>query len=359
VLFGLVAGALSDRWDRRAMMICADLADAALLASVPLAHWLGILTVPHLLLVAFAGPAVAVFFDGANFGALPVLVGRDRIATANAAVFGAATAVETVAPAVVGVGLAVFHPATLLALDALSFASSAALIRAISRVLQDPSRAPSRVTLAMVVSDIGEGVRFLVRHPGVRAMTIVGALQCMAGGAFVALDVVWCDRMLGIGTSGWRFGLVFSAWGVGGVVADIALPRLLRRTSAASIALLALPVSAVCGILTPYAGSWPLGVVGLFLWSSCYTLVVVNSISYRQQVTPEHLLGRVNTAGRMLAWGVGWSLGASIGGGLGSLVGIRPAMSGMAALAVVACVVAWTSPLREEARGVVLEARAG
>jgi MFS family permease len=346
VLFGLVAGALADRWDRRSMMICADLGDVALLASIPVAHWLGVLTVPHVLVVAFAGPAIAVFFDGANFGALPVLVGRDRIASANAAVFGASTAVETVAPALVGVALAVLHPATLIAVDALSFAASASLIRAISRVLQDPSRPPTRVTVAMVLGDIREGVLFLVRHPGVRAMTIVGALQCMAGGAFVALDVVWCDRVLGIGTSGWRFGLIFSAWGVGAILANLAISHLLRRSSAAAITLGALPFSAVCGVLTPLAGWWPLGVLGLFLWSFFYTLVVVNSISYRQQVTPEPLLGRVNTAGRMLAWGVGWTVGAACGGVLGGLVGIRPAMSGMAALAIVACVVAWTSPLR-------------
>lgn len=118
VAFGLLAGALSDRRDRRGTMIAADLVDAALLASLPVAHWGGALTVTHVFFVAFAGPAAAVFFDGANFGALPVLVGRDRIAEANAFVFGAATGVDMVAPALVGVSLAVVHPATILAVDA-------------------------------------------------------------------------------------------------------------------------------------------------------------------------------------------------------------------------------------------------
>ncbi len=346
VAFGLVAGALSDRHDRRRIMVAADLADAALLASVPIAHWAGLLTIPHVLLVAFAGPAVAVFFDGANFGALPVLVGRDRIAEANALVFGAATAVEMVAPALVGVGLAVVHPATLLAVDALSFAASAALVRAVTRVLYDADRVSSRLGGRGLFSEIGDGLRFLVAHDGVRTMTAVGTLQCMAGGAFVALDVVWCDQVLGIGTSGWRFGLVFSAWGVGGILADLALPRLLRRTTAARITLSALPASAVLGIATPFAGEWVLGAVGLFLWSCLYTLVTVNSISYRQQVTPEHLQGRVNTAGRMLAWGVGWTFGALAGGALAHLVGVRDALALMASLGLVACAVAWTSPLR-------------
>lgn len=349
VAFGLVSGVLSDRQDRRRLMVTADLVDAALLASVPIAYWLGVLTVPHVLLVAFAGPAVAVFFDGANFGALPVLVGRHRIAEANAWVFGAATVVDTVAPAFVGVSLAVVSPATVLAVDAVSFAASAALVRAIARMLQDPHRLPSRLTRRAVLADIREGLLFLMRHAGVRTMTLVGTLQCMAGGAFVALDVVWCDQVLHIGTSGWRFGLVFSAWGVGGILADVALPRLLRRTTAARITLWALPLSAAFGILTPFAQWWLLGAVGVFLWSCFYTLVMVNSISYRQQVTPEPLLGRVNTAGRMLAWGIGWTLGALGGGVLAQLVGVPRAMSVMAGLGLVACAVAWTSPLRESA----------
>lgn len=346
VVFGLLSGALSDRHDRRAIMVAADLGDAALLASVPVAYWLGVLTVPHVMAVAFLGPAVAVFFDGANFGALPVLVGRDRIAEANAYVFGAATTVEMIAPALVGVGLAVVHPATLIAVDALSFAASAAIVRGISRMLHDTQRAPAAFAMRGLFTEISEGLRFLVHHGGVRTMTIIGTLQCMAGGAFVALDVVWCDTLLGIGTSGWRFGLVFSAWGVGGILADLALPRLLRRTTAARIALGALPASAVLGVLTPLAGTWALGALGLFLWSCFYTLVVVNSISYRQQVTPEPLLGRVNTAGRMLSWGVGWTLGAAAGGVLAHLVGVREAMMLMAGMGAVACVVAWTSPLR-------------
>ncbi len=346
VVFGLLSGALSDRHDRRAIMVGADLLDAALLASVPVAYWLGVLTVAHVMIVAFAGPAVAVFFDGANFGALPVLVGRDRIAEANAYVFGAATAVEMVTPALVGVGLAVVHPATLLAVDALSFAASAAFVRAVSRLLHDGERVSAPFTAKRLLGEIGDGLRFLAGHGGVRTMTLVGTLQCMAGGAFVALDVVWCDTVLDIGTSGWRFGVVFSAWGVGGILADLALPRLLRRTTAARITLGALPFSAVLGILTPLAGAWLVGALGLFLWSCFYMLVVVNSISYRQQVTPEHLLGRVNTAGRMLSWGVGWTFGAVAGGVLAHLVGVREAMVLMAGLGLVACVVAWTSSLR-------------
>jgi hypothetical protein len=346
VLFGLFAGALADRWDRRAVMVRAEVAAAVVMASVPLAHWLGLLTIAQLMAVAFVVPAIGVFFDGANFGALPLLVGRDRIARANAAVFGAASSAEMVLPALVGIGLAVVHPATMLALDTLSYAVSAACIARIGRALYDRTRARPPLSTRVLFSDIGDGLRYLVAHDGVRTMTIVGSVQSMAGAGFVALMVIWCDRVLGIGTSGLRFGVVYSSWSLGGLVAVVALPRLLRSTSAARVALLALPVSAVVGILTGLAPTWQLAALGLFAWSCAYTMVVVNSISYRQQVTPEHLLSRVNTAGRMLAWGVGGTLGAVAGGVLGHLVGIRAAMVAMSSLTLIAVALAWTSPLR-------------
>ncbi|MBA3310958.1 MAG: MFS transporter [Nocardioidaceae bacterium] len=347
MLFGLFAGALSDRWDRRLVMINADLANAALAASVPVAYWLGALTVPHVLIVAFGGPAIGVFFDGANFGALPLLVGRERIAQANAVVFGSAAAVETVMPSLVGIGLAVVHPADLLAVDAVSFAASALLLRGITRALHDRARERPRLSRTVLFGDIREGLAFLMRHDGVRTMTIVTAIQSFAGGGFVALMVVWCDRVLGVGTEGWRFGLVYTGWAVGAVVAAVALPRMLRRAAPAQIALLALPLAALFGVSTAgLATSWPVAATGLLLWSIFYSLVIINSISYRQQVTPENLLGRVNTAGRMLAWGVGWTLGALVGGVLGGLIGVRAALVVMTALGFVAVLVAWTSPLR-------------
>lgn len=345
MLFGLVAGALSDRWNRRTVMVTADLLSAALLASIPIAHWADVLTVPHILVVAFLGPTVGTFFDGAVFGAIPMLVGRARIGQANSYVWSVQGLGEVVMPSLVGLSLAVVHPATLLGFDALTFLASAALVRGIGRALQDDTRERTPLTARQVGADIGEGLRYLWGHPGVRTMTIIGFTQCLSGGAFVALMVVWADRQLGVGTEGLRFGLVYGAWAVGGLVASTSLPRLLRGTTPARVTLVALPFSVALGLLTPLWHTWWLGALSLFAWSIGYTLVAINSISYRQQETPEHMLGRVNTAGRMLAWGLGWTGGAFLAGALSEVIGLRPTLFTMAGLAAVGVLVAWTSPL--------------
>ncbi len=351
LLFGLFSGALTDRWNRKKVMVTADILSTLLVVTIPVADLVAEVTVPHVLLVAFVGPTIGVFFDGAVFGALPALVGRNRIAEANSVVWASQSVVEMVVPSLVGVLLAFLHPAWLLGFDALTFAVSAALIAGIVRPTYDASRERPPLTVSQVLRDIREGLDYLVRHPGVRTFTIIGFLQCVAAGGFIALMVVWIDQRLGVGTEGLRFGLVIGAWSVGGLAASLALPFLVRRVAAARIALGALPVAAAVGLVLPFVTSWWLAGVTLALWAVAYQLVVVNSITYRQQVTPDHLLGRVNTAGRMLAWGMGSTGGAFLAGVLVGWLGLVTTLVLLSLVQVVATVVAWTSPLLLDVSG--------
>ncbi|MFI5692659.1 MFS transporter [Kribbella sp. NPDC051586] len=351
LLTGLFAGALADRWNRRRVMITADCVNAALVGSVPVAHLLGVLSIAQVLVVAFTVQSVYTFFDGANFGALPVLVGRARVARANSAVWTASSLIELFVPPLTGLTLAVLDPASLLTLDALSFAASAFAVRGIVRAMSESREGQPPLRPRVVLADIGDGLRYLVRHAGVRTMTIVGSVQSFTGGGFMALIVVWCDRVLHVGTSGLRFGLVWGTWGIGGMIAALSLPRLLKRMPPAAITLYALPVSALLGVLSPLSPHWVVAALALLVWGSAYVLVVVNAVSYRQQVTPEKLLGRVNTAGRMLSWGVGWTLGSLVGGVLGNAFGPRTGMVLMGLCGFVGVVIAWTSPLRRIAAG--------
>jgi MFS family permease len=346
LMLGLVAGALADRWNRRRVMVAADLCSAVALGSIPVAAALGSLTVPHVLVVAFVAPAVFVFFDAANFGAVPMLVGRPRIATANSAIWSAGTVVEIVVPAAGGALLALVAPPSLIALDAVSFVASAFLIRAVSTPLSEtrPGRQP--LTVRGLLGEAGEGLRFLAGHPNVRSITIVGACQALAGGAFVGQMVVWADRRLGVAEGNWRLGVMFSAWGIGGLIASLALPRLVRTFGAPRVTLVALPVSGTLSVLTALAWSWMAGAVLMVAWGVAYMMVVTNAITYRQQVTPEALMSRVNTAGRMLSFGVGFPLGGLMGGLVAQVAGPVAGMLAGSVVALAGTVFAWMSPLR-------------
>jgi len=347
LLFGLPAGALADRFDRRRVMVLSDLANAVVLGSLPVAYLLGALTVPHVMVAAFLVPALFVFFDAADFGAVPTLVGRDRIASANSIIWGSSTIVEVAVPPLAGAALAVVNGAELIAIDAVSYVASALLVRALKRPLSAVDRAPKEpLHLAALLAEIREGLRFVWRHSTVRAMTVVGAFQSVAGGAFVGQMIVWADRRLDVRAGDWRLGVVLCTWSLGGLASSIALPRLARRYGAARVALVALPFSAAMCIATAFAGQWVVGAVCLLLWGAVYMTVVTNSITYRMQVTPEPLLSRVNTTGRMLSFGVGWPIGAGLGGLVAEASGPQAAMLAGSALLVVAAVGAWLSPLR-------------
>lgn len=373
VLVGLVAGAVADRFDRQRLMVAADTVNVVVVGSVPVAWWLGHLTIPHILLAAFLVQAVFTFFDGANFGALPVLVGRERVGEANAAIWGVGGVIDLVGPAAAGAALAVLHPADLLAIDALSYVASALLVRAIRRQMSSPRGAggtdgtgdawgltgpyaglaglrpgAGRLNLAEIGGDVREGLGFLVHHVGVRTQTAIGTLQSAAGAGFMALFVPWADRVLRVGSSGWRFGLLYSVWGIGGILAASLSSRLLVRLGAARVTLLAMPVSAAAGVAATLVDSWVAAASILALWGVAYQLVIINAVTYRQTVTPEHLLSRVNTSARMISWGVGWSLGALAAGALSQVVPVRTAMLTVVCCGVLAAGLGWASPLRHE-----------
>jgi len=346
LLFGLFSGALSDRLDRKRVMVAADVVAGLTIASVPVAHALGSLTTVHALLAGFLTQTAFVFFDGAAFGALPAIVGRDRIGSANAAVWGFGSLLDLGVPMVAGVLLAVVDPATLLALDAMSFLLSAACVATIRTRLSAQRLGMPPLRPRVLLAEVAVGLRFLWGHAGVRSQTVVGFLLSLSGAGFMSLSVPYADRLLGVGTSGWRFGLVFAAWGVGGILVAVCTPRLLRFTSPNRLALIWLPIAGAAGVVVAITSTWQVAVGVMVVWGVAYQGVVLNSMTYRQQVTPEPLLGRVNTAGRMLSFGVGWTCGALGASALAGAIGLRPALVAVVAVGLVATVFGWLSPLR-------------
>ncbi len=345
LLLGLFAGAAADRLPRIRLMVGTDLASGVLIASVPLAYHLGVLSPVHVLVVAFAAQGMFVFFDAANFASLPALVGSARLPSANSLVFGTASALDVVTPLLAGLTLAVAHPSDLLAVDALTFVASALLVSTIRRPLDAGPRAA-----ATVRADIREGLSFLWQHRLVRTMTWLGSLQSVGGGAFVALLVVWADRVLGVRQGDWRLGVPYGSWGAGAVIGTALLPGLTRRVGGPRVTLLALPASGVLGILTPLAGQWAVAATLFAMWGVAYMVVIVNAVTVRQQATPAHLQGRVNTTGRMIAFGLGWPLGAALGGLLAERYGPVVGMVVPAGIIAVAGAVAWLGPLRTAGR---------
>jgi MFS family permease len=379
IAFGLLAGALADRVRRRRLMVGCDLGCAALMAAIPVAGAFGRLTIPLVVLVALAAPSLFVWFDAASFGAVPTLAGPGRVVQAVSGLSAAGSVTGLVAPAVAGGLLALIAPAQAIIVDAASYLISAVLLASIRRPFetrpgggpddghgQPDGRQPAGDDQPDGDQPAGDdrpdgdqpragggildGLRFLWGHRLLRAMTMAGTAVSVTGGAGTGLLVVYAVSALGLARTDARIGLLYTTAAAGGLIAAVAVPRIRRRVPAGrvTLAFLGLNVVAVAGVaLAPGFGFALIALAGYLF---CYSMVTVNGIAYRQEITPDGLQSRVNTAGRMLAWG-GYPLGALAGGALAEVLPIRVTLLVMTLPVAISFVLGFRPLSRDRQRG--------
>jgi MFS family permease len=343
LLFGLFAGAAADRLRRRAMMIGADLGCALLLLTLPAAASLHALTTGHVLGVAFGVGCGFCWFDAASWGARMRLAGAAGIAQANSVMWSTEVVLGVAVPAGAGLVAVATDPTLVLALDAATYLVSAALIARIGTDL-DPTP-DARNARRRLRDDIGEGVAYVWRQPVLRSLSLAGCCLNVAVGGSLGLLVVHADQVLGVSTSDGRIGAIHTSCAVGSLIAALALPAAARRfgpgpVSVAGQCLFVLAVVALA-VTSAFAAALALWVV----WA--YARITVNGtgITVRQLLTPDALQGRVNTVGRMIAWG-GTPVGALAGGLIADAAGIRVAYLTLAVVPVIGVGLLLGSPVR-------------
>ncbi len=307
LLFGLVIGAVTDRTDRRRLMIATDLLSAAAVASVPAAAALGVLDVRWIFAIVFATSTLSIFFEAAQFGAIPSLVEETDLVTANGRIQASFAAASVLGPLAAGALLVVLPVEQLLLVDAASFLASAMALGLIRR----PFNAPGARRTTSVRADIGEGLRYVLRHPVLRNISAMMALvNVVSITAYAQLVVLAKQRYA---ASDAQIGLLFAAGGVGVFLLSLAAGPLRRRLSFGTVALGALMLSGLLTVALAFAPTYPLAVACWGLSSGFGILFNINTGSLRQAIVPNQLLGRVITIAMVLAWSAN-PLGAMAGG---------------------------------------------
>lgn len=315
----LPVGALVDRLDRRRTMVCANAARAGFVA-VPAMAIIANGGSLWLLYVAAACTGVAeVFYDTAAQSILPSLVPRSRLDKAN----GRLVAVELGAQELVGPPLG----GALVAIAvALSFAVSAALwVVALAALLAvtgafRPLRDGPRTTIRY---DVREGFSFLMGRPLLRTMALMVGMTNLAGSATFVVFVLFAvgpESTLGLSEA--HFGLLLAMLAAGGLVGGLIGERVQQGLGRART--LTLSVLGMIAYVSAPALTADVRVIAATLFTSGITIMLWNitTVSFRQRVTPDHLLGRVNSAYRLIAWGTR-PLGAALGGAVGQWLGVR------------------------------------
>lgn len=342
VIFGLFAGALADRADRRRIMITTDLISALCMFSITVASTFGVLSAAQIVAVALISSSSTLFFEASAYGLVPAIVGKQKIASANSALYGSSTVVRITGTAAAGVLIAVIKPGGTIAIDAASFIASAYFIRIVA---YRPEARPAGKRPGYRES-IREGGQFLWGHRTLRTMTVVGTLQSISGGAIIGQLVVFAGLVLGIRGGDPRIGLLYTAWSVGGIGGSVLLPILLRKLSPFQVLLFALPAGSLLGALVISTSNWLIAIAAIAAWGSVYLVVLVNTMNYCQQVTPDHLQSRVNTTRRVISSGLGVPLGALASSTLTTFFNITVGMAVAVVSVAVAAIIVWLTYAR-------------
>jgi predicted MFS family arabinose efflux permease len=320
LLFGLIVGVYADRWDRRTILLVADLVRFAALASVPLAAFFQMLTLAQLYLVAFVTGTARVWFEVAHYSLVPTLVGPSQVVDANSSLEVAEGVSNLVGPSLGGLLIKVFGAANALLADALSFMLAAFAWMSLG---PRPSEALAEVGWR---AQLAAGLRFVLRQRVILENTLSAVVLNVVFAAITTVFVFYAQHELGLDAA--RTGLVLGLAGLGPIGFAALAPRLRRRFRVGQLLLGELLVTgpllalldvapllpAVAALLTASAS------LGLAFGSGILSRILVRS--YIQATVPPTVLARVNASIRVVAWGA-IPLGAVLGGTLTQLIGVR------------------------------------
>lgn len=295
IFTGIFAGVLADRVNRRALLIACDVVRALVYVLVPLA-WLFSPQVWLLYVVVPIGAALGMIFQVAYVTVVPGLVGEGQIMQANSRLYGTYSIASITGPVLAGLVSAMYGPSVAIAADAGSFAVSAAglcFVRPRSRSAIAAGEAPPPIPRAGW-KDVLVGARFLWRHPALRSLTVLLSFL-----TFLTLglnDLIIFHLKHDLGQPDSAAGYVLASAAVGSMAAAVfaGLARGFLGFGACWIGSYAL-----CGVAISFIGlsaNVPMVAVPATVFLFCRGIAGICSMSLRQEVTPDRLLGRVTSA---------------------------------------------------------------
>lgn len=308
LLFSLLIGVWVDRHERRPVLLATHVGRAILLATVPLAVVLHVLSLPQIFFVAFLVGTLEAIFLVAYLTYLPALVPRLHLVDANAKLQMSQSVAQIAGPGIGGVLVQLLTAGIAIVADAISYVVAAILIGTIRE--RESPRAPREA--ASVRREIAEGLAALVGHPVLRGMLVSATIGLFFFGALLSAQIVYLSREIGLDPV--TIGGILGVGSLSALVGAALAGPLAARVGIGPSIVLANIVIVVGAVAFPAsrdrgADAVPLLVAGQLALNLGATIYNVNGPSLRQALTPDRLLGRVNASYRFVAWGA-FPLGA-------------------------------------------------
>jgi predicted MFS family arabinose efflux permease len=339
LLIGVPAGAWVDRLPPRPVMMASDVISLAAYGSIPVAAWLGVLTVAQLIAVTLIAGAATVFFNSAYQVLLPAIVDEADLTEGNAKLMGSREVAQIGGPGLGGLLAQVASPVTGLLVDAASFAVSFCCLAAMRPPRDRRSGAPA-------AGGMLDGLRFAWRDPYLRAMTTFSSLANLALTGVDALIIVFLVRTVGLSSA--AAGLVAASFGFGGLLGALVARPLGRRFGTARAVLIADAGGLSFALLLPLTAAGPrLAFASVAMICAACGVVIGNVIvvSFVQTYVPPDILGRVTSATRAVSFAM-MPVGALLAGTLATALGVRGALWILTALIAASGLLYLLTPMR-------------
>ena len=330
VFFSLPVGALLDRRTRRPVMVAMDLVRTAALLLIPLSYAIGALSMPVLYLTLFIIGTATLIFDVAAQSYLPELLRGPRLATANSRLMVIDSGASVVGPPIAGVIVGRFGGPLAVLIDSLSFLWSALLLRKL-RHIETPPVIDVAAPTSRLRDEIREGLAWVLGHKHLRgnatAALLFNFFGAIANGAVI---IAYGRRELFLPTE--LLGFILGAGVIGLLIGSFTAGRIAERIGVGHSIILGgiLIPTMPLGLALISASMGPLLITILAIASQILAffgaaIFHTNQVTYRQIVTPKHLLGRMNASMKwvMLA---GIPLGAVVGAVIADSFGLRGAL---------------------------------
>jgi len=346
VLFSLPSGVWLDRVRKLPVYVVGELTLAVVVASVPVAWWMGWLSMAWLYVCGFALGTIFTTAGSAAQIVLTQVVARERLVEAHAKNALASSGAEVAGPGLAGALIKLVGAPVALLVDAALLIVSASILRGI--VVNEQARPRSA---GHFLRDLKQGVRFVARNRLLVSLgAAVGGWQ-MCNNAAAVVQILFATRTLGLSEQ--AVGLCYVAMGGGTVLASVFGNRVSRRIGPGPCLVLGFAVCGVGWLLLAAAPANAWGVAAfalmLMLFSTGAVLVFINFLALRQAVTPAPLLGRMTSTMRWLIL-LPAGPGALIGGWLGEHVGLRSALAFAGGSALLLAAIAWNIKVIREVR---------
>jgi MFS family permease len=336
VLFSLPAGVWLDRVRKLPVYIGGELLLAGALLTVPIAWWLGWLSMTWLYVVGFALGTVHTIAGSAAQIVLTQIVPRERLVEAHAKNALANSSAEVMGPGVAGALIKLVGAPIALLADALLLAFSAFILRGI-QVTEG-----ARTAVAHFWPALRQGLRFVTTHRLLVTMAITVGIWQMAHYAALTVQILFATRVLGLNEG--AVGACFIALGVGTILTSLVGSRISARIGPGPTMVLGFAITGSGWTLAALAPASAFGVAVfaamLMLFGIGAVLIFIAFLALRQAVTPEPLLGRMTSTMRWLTL-LPAGPGALLSGWLGEHLGLRAAMGFAGGSALLLAAIAW------------------